>query len=236
MSKSIGNIVDPIQLVNKYSLNAVRFYFLTNGPQNHDVNLEENMIEEIYYRNIPDVLINLILRVTNAKVMGSLESLNSMDEWSDEYKTKIDYNMDLVSETLRFLEKYDFMTASQKIHLILLELNNLVHSSKFWLRIEDKKFLSEVVCFTLEFIRITSILLKPFLPDLMINIHKFLGVDPNNMKIDCCFFRMKNSFQSGKLINDKLLKYNMDFNNVLKEHGYFKIDFGMKNVIFVTKS
>jgi methionyl-tRNA synthetase len=56
MSKSIGNVVNPFTLLNEVELNAVRFYFLSSGPQNHDVNFDENSIRDIYYKFIPDTL------------------------------------------------------------------------------------------------------------------------------------------------------------------------------------
>lgn len=56
MSKSIGNVVDPVKLLNEVGLDAVRFYFLYSGPQNHDVNFEETSIRDIYYKYIPDTL------------------------------------------------------------------------------------------------------------------------------------------------------------------------------------
>ena len=213
MSKSIGNTVDPIYLINKYSLNAVRYYFLTHGPQNHDTDIEEDKIEDIYYKSIPDVMINLILRVTNIKVMGPLEELSNNHEWNVNYYERILNNMKMVLEIQRFLNKYDFITASIKIHLLLLELNNFVHMTQFWLKADEKKFLAEITCFTLEFLRLTSILLKPFLPELMINIHRFLGLDEKDMKINNCFFRMNNL----DLLNQLQKDLNRDLNNDLSK-------------------
>lgn len=56
MSKSIGNVVDPFNLLKNMELDAIRFYFLYMGPQNHDVNFDENAIRDIYYKYIPDTL------------------------------------------------------------------------------------------------------------------------------------------------------------------------------------
>ena len=58
MSKSIGNVVDPFKLIDDFGLDAVKFYFLSSGPQNHDVNFDENLIRDIYYKFIPDSLSN----------------------------------------------------------------------------------------------------------------------------------------------------------------------------------
>jgi leucyl-tRNA synthetase len=65
MSKSIGNVVDPKKLIDKYGIDAIRFYFLSAGPQNHDVNFEEKLINDIFYKFIPDSLSKYILYIFN---------------------------------------------------------------------------------------------------------------------------------------------------------------------------
>jgi methionyl-tRNA synthetase len=56
MSKSLGNIVDPFKLIAKHEIDAVRFYFLSNGPLNHDVNFDDKNISKVYFNHIPDKL------------------------------------------------------------------------------------------------------------------------------------------------------------------------------------
>jgi methionyl-tRNA synthetase len=60
MSKSLGNVVDPVKLINTYGIDAIRFYFLSTGPQNHDINFEEKAINSVFYNHIPDKLSNCI--------------------------------------------------------------------------------------------------------------------------------------------------------------------------------
>ena len=60
MSKSIGNVIDPNQLIDEYGLDAVRFYFLGFGPQSHDVNVDITSIRDLYYKYIPNSLSILI--------------------------------------------------------------------------------------------------------------------------------------------------------------------------------
>ena len=61
MSKSLGNVVDPFNLLNKYGVNAVRLYFLTNGPLQFDCEIEEDKIENYYYKIVADGISNLLV-------------------------------------------------------------------------------------------------------------------------------------------------------------------------------
>ncbi len=61
MSKSIGNIVDPFKLMKNQDINSIRLYFLSNGPQNHDVDFDEKSVSKIYYNHIPDKLSNYLI-------------------------------------------------------------------------------------------------------------------------------------------------------------------------------
>ena len=56
MSKSLGNIVDPLKLIESFGINSVRLYFLSNGPQQGDIDFNDNKIEEFYYKNIANGL------------------------------------------------------------------------------------------------------------------------------------------------------------------------------------
>ena len=48
MSKSYGNVIDPYQLKSKYPLEAIRLYFLIEGPYQKDINFSEDLLENLY--------------------------------------------------------------------------------------------------------------------------------------------------------------------------------------------
>ena len=48
MSKSLGNIVEPFELLEKYGLNAIRYYFLKEGPEDFDVNFDLTEMKSTY--------------------------------------------------------------------------------------------------------------------------------------------------------------------------------------------
>jgi methionyl-tRNA synthetase len=240
MSKSIGNVVDPDLLINKYGIDAIRFYFLAAGPLLHDISFEEKVLKNVFYRCIPDSFINLLIRLSNSNIVD-FNKLNTVEDFTKEFEEKIEENIIHVNNAKQDLCDYNFVNAAQNVHNILLNLNNIVHNSEFWKRSGEDEYLRQLGCFIIEFIRIISVLFYPYLPELMGNVHKFIGVEEKYIKLKFCFFRMK--VDSQKIDNLKKNSINrsnndreiMEFNNLSETHGYFRIDQNIKNRIFINK-
>jgi methionyl-tRNA synthetase len=65
MSKSLGNVVDPIELINQFNTNTVRSYFLSEGPLLKDSNFDLKNLIEHHNGVICDSYSNLL---TNTKI------------------------------------------------------------------------------------------------------------------------------------------------------------------------
>jgi methionyl-tRNA synthetase len=225
MSKSIGNVIDPEKIINKFGIDAVRFYFLAAGPLLHDVSFDEKSLTNVFYRNIPDTYINLILRLTNNKIID-INNFNTIEKFSEESQIKIKENLVHVNNAINELNNFNFIQAAHQVHLILLNLNNLIQTSEFWKKTEDKEYIREIACFSFEFIRIISILFYPFLPELMGNVNRYIGIEDKFINFKYCFFRGINNESN----DPEVLHFNSKVND-----GYFKVDLSYKNKIFVNK-
>lgn len=63
ISKSLGNVIRPSELVKKYGTDSVRYFFLRYGPLNEDVDVSIKRIEQVYQADLANGLGNLIARV-----------------------------------------------------------------------------------------------------------------------------------------------------------------------------
>jgi len=63
MSKSIGNVIDPIEVIEKYGVDAVRYYFLRHQHPYEDGDFTLERFHEVYTANLVNGLGNLVSRV-----------------------------------------------------------------------------------------------------------------------------------------------------------------------------
>ncbi len=64
MSKSLGNVVNPFELINKYGIDAVRYYLLREIPPAGDGDYSEKRMNEVYSSDLANELGNLVMRIT----------------------------------------------------------------------------------------------------------------------------------------------------------------------------
>jgi methionyl-tRNA synthetase len=64
ISKSLGNIIRPSELIEKFGVDAVRYYFLRYGPLTNDVDISIEKIQEVYNADLANGLGNLVARIT----------------------------------------------------------------------------------------------------------------------------------------------------------------------------
>jgi methionyl-tRNA synthetase len=83
MSKSIGNVINPFDMVSKYGTDAVRFYLLREIPSLGDGDFSESRMKELYDSELANELGNLVSRITTLAEKDELKTQKSSFTFPD---------------------------------------------------------------------------------------------------------------------------------------------------------
>jgi methionyl-tRNA synthetase len=164
MSKSIGNVLDPNYLVDKFGVDAVRYATLREFPFGEDGDFSEEKIAT-HYNNLANNIGNLLQRTISMINKYNIEVKSNNTEAKSQ---KIDINAEI--STL------DFMSALKKIDDFCMAQNKYIAESEPWtLAKEDKKAeLAEVLINVYNNLALLPELLEPFMPETAVKIRKQL--------------------------------------------------------------
>ncbi|MEK6848730.1 MAG: methionine--tRNA ligase [Nanoarchaeota archaeon] len=163
MSKTLGNVIDPIELVKKYNADTLRYFLLREMPVQNDGDFSETALKERHNNELANKLGNLISRVsTLAEKFGIEKTENKLLE-----KLKL-------KDIEKYLENYEIDKALNEIFAFIDYCNEYVQKTQPW-KSGDKKILYELV----DSIKAIAILLWPFIPETSEKIAKHFGFKIN---------------------------------------------------------
>ncbi|HLE07894.1 MAG TPA: methionine--tRNA ligase [archaeon] len=203
MSKSLGNVVDPFAMAEKYGVDALRFYLFREVSFGQDGDFSEARLKEKINSDLADGLGNLLNRslVLCEKYFSVVVPEKAFD------KEIAGAAEALVSEYEKDLESFNFHATLDKIWAFIFSLNKYINDTKPW-EIKDKKKLSEVIYTLLESLRIISVLTYPFIPETSEKIFAQLGLDKSEISFSTLnkfgFLKSKNKIARGEILFKKI--------------------------------
>lgn len=161
ISKSLGNIIRPTDLVSKYGTDAVRYYFLKHGPIVEDVDISLKHLEEVYNSDLANGLGNTVARIAKLAENSKLEFETYDPRFAQTNSVLL---LDLyLGEDANVLKRYRVDFALQDLWKRLAALDKHINENKPW-SIKDSTKLKEILQHEINEIRIIAKCLEPFIP------------------------------------------------------------------------
>lgn len=183
MSKSKGNVIYADELVEKFGVDAVRYYLLHEIPFASDGNITYDLITERINGDLANVLGNLVQRTIsmgNKYFDGVVTFKASKDEIDNEFISSINNLYSLASKSI---ENLNVSSAIDEIFNVLRLSNKYIDETAPWVLAKDENQrdrLETVIYNLLESIRVCGTLLAPFMPSTSDDILNQIG---NNDKL-----------------------------------------------------
>ncbi|TSC82743.1 MAG: methionyl-tRNA synthetase [Parcubacteria group bacterium Gr01-1014_20] len=177
MSKSVGNVIDPIELVKKYGTDALRYYFLKEVPSHEDGDFSVANLERVYNGELANGLGNFSARVLGlASKFGKFEVEFSKVETS--VKEKIEAARNLLDKKIHEFKLHEAIGA---INELISFGDKYVNDHEVWKEAESKK--KEILNLVVILDNVAG-LLKPFLPETAGKISQsIVWIDDKNLEV-----------------------------------------------------
>jgi methionyl-tRNA synthetase len=166
ISKALGNVVEPMEVITKFSAEAFRYYFLRECPFPADGEFSWQRFAEVYNSDLANKFGNLYSRVVTLVTANYGGTLPETAGRAPETATP---GLDLpsfVEEIRAHVEACQYHLALQKIVLqFLTPANQYLESNAPWKLVKiDKTATARILFNAVEVLRVATVLLKPFLP------------------------------------------------------------------------
>ncbi len=224
MSKSLGNGVDPFDMIEKYGCDALRYYLNTDVSFGTDLRFDETKLSSTW---------NYINKIWNASrfVLMNIEDLKeyTFDNLTLEDKWILSKYEKIVNSSIKHMDKYEFNLFGSETYSFIYDdfCSNYIELSKFNTESNTTK---SVLCYVL-----TGILklLHPFMPFVTEEIYQILPIKDKDsiMMSDYPKYDKKYIFEEEEKIVDDEIEFIKNFRNIKAENNMTK---DLK-VLFYTK-
>ncbi len=201
ISKSLGNYKDPREYIDKYGVDAVRYYALREVSFGSDGNFSEEALIARTNADLANTLGNLLNR-TIAMTNKYFDGVISNSKVNEEIDTElINKASNLKSVVDKNMEKLYISDALEEIFNFLRECNKYIDDTTPWVLAKEEKLerLQTVLYNLLESIRISSVLLTPFMPTTTEKIFKQLNTNLNTYDTLNEFGALENNHKLGQI-------------------------------------
>ena len=182
MSKSLGNVVDPLGLIEEYGVDPVRYYLMREMVLGQDASFTIESFIKRYNSDLANDFGNLLSRISNL-LKKFFDGRIPQDE--DDSAEGLDVKSKAVETVAIVWEKIEVMRVNEAIEIILQfvrSINKYIETKAPWKLAKEEPEIAGKVLFTAaEALRVSAILLSPIMPNRTQTVLETLGATESGL-------------------------------------------------------
>lgn len=167
MSKTLGNVINPLDIIKKYGAETLRYYLISRGALFSDADFSFKELETIYNADLANGLGNLVSRVSSLTKQAGLE----IEEETSKLTLKDSLDAKEHEAYHQAFEEFRLNDALEFIWKLIKQTDQFIDQNKPWVQLKKEKLapieirkLSGVLFHLVDEIYVIAVLLEPFLP------------------------------------------------------------------------
>ncbi|MFZ2189731.1 MAG: methionine--tRNA ligase [Candidatus Magasanikiibacteriota bacterium] len=204
MSKSLGNVVEPYKIVDKYGTDATRYFLLGGLPSYEDGDFSVERFEDFYTAHLVNGVGNLTSRILS---MLEKYSNSKMPEYKDEdlqHQEKV--WGDFWLKYKKYLGEYNFFEVVDLINHFVSRLDELISSEKPWEKVKNGEDISILLVELALGLRDLGIALQPIIPNSAQKILNSFGIENITLDKNCAILKPGTEIKKGEILFPRLEK------------------------------
>lgn len=182
MSKTLGNVIDPEDLINKYGADALRYYLLAKFSPFTDGDFSEEKLIEVYNGELANGLGNLVARVTSLIAKGCGGKIPEVDKNPDLHPLRTDEKINNWKKSWKavdnFVPNFRFDEATKSIWAFISEADAYINKNEPWYLIGKKqKELNWILRGLIEGLHQTAWQIALFMPETATEIARRFNIE-----------------------------------------------------------
>ena len=194
ISKSLGNVINPIEIINQYGLDQIRYFVLREITFGNDGDFSISALKSRINADLSNDLGNLCQRsltMINKHCNSRIPRGNNISDTEKKFLAKL---FDLLPELSLHIDNQEINLYLKKIWDIVAETNKYFNDSKPWeLKDTNKESFENILYVTAEIIKQIAIMIYPAMPQTSVKILSLFSIEEDAIKIDSLNINIENT-------------------------------------------